>query len=62
MPDKRSIEEIIKDDAVFKRFLEINLELLSNIARIQHGLIEHLPIKEGKLLVRKQEIKISGGE
>jgi len=63
MPEnKRSIEDILREDTGFKRFLEINLELLSNMARIGHGTIERLALKEGKLLVKKQSIHIDGAE
>ena len=62
MPEKRGIEDIIREDPSFKRFLEINLELLSNLARVGYGVIEHAPIKEGKILWKRQEIRISGNE
>ena len=62
MPDKRSIEDILKDDTSFRRFIEINIEILSNISHIQHGVIERLPIKDGKLLVKKQTLHIDGSE
>ena len=58
----RSIEQIISDDPKFKRFLEINLEFLSNVSHIGYGMIEHLPIKEHKFMVKKQAITISGAE
>lgn len=58
----RSIEDILKDDPSFRRFIEINIEILSNMARVKYGVVENLPIKEGKLLWKRQEIKISGNE
>jgi hypothetical protein len=58
----RSIDDILKDDPKFRRFLEINLEILSNISKIGYGEIEHAPIKEGKILWKRQEIRISGSE
>lgn len=57
----RSIEEILKDDAKLKRVIELNIDLLSNIAHIQYGEID-CPIKEGKILWKRQEIRISGNE
>ncbi len=57
----RSLEEIIKDDTKLRRVIEINIELLSSIAHIGYGEID-CPIKEGKLLWKRQEIKISGNE
>ena len=62
MSEKRGIEDIIREDPTFKRFLEINLDLLSNLARVGYGTIEHAPIKEGKILWKRQEIRISGNE
>ena len=62
MAEKRGIEDIIRDDPSFKRFLELNLEILSNMARVGYGTIEHAPIKEGKILWKRQEIRISGNE
>ena len=59
---ERKIEEILKDDATLKRFLEINLELLSNLAKIGHGTIERLSLKDGKLLVKRQTLHIDGAE
>ncbi len=58
----RSLDEILKDDAKLKRVIELNIDLLSNIAHIQFGLLENIPIKDGKLLWKRQEIKISGNE
>lgn len=58
----RSLEQILTDDPKFKHFLELNLELLSNLAKIGYGEIEHLNLKDGKLLVKKQLITISGAE
>jgi len=58
----RSIDEILKDDPKFRRFIELNLEILSNLAKVGYGEIEHCPLKEGKLLWKRQEIKISGNE
>ena len=58
----RTIEQILADDPKFKQFLEINLEILSNISKVRYGVINNLPIKEGKLLWKKQEITISGNE
>ena len=58
----RTIEQIISDDPKFKKFLEMNLEILSNIAKVGYGEIEHMPIKEGKLLWKRQELRISGSE
>ena len=62
MIEKRGIEQIIQEDPTFKRFLEINLEILSNMARVGYGEIEHASIKEGKILWKRQEIRISGNE
>ncbi len=62
MPEKRSIEQILQDDPVFKRFIDLNLELLSNMARIGHGTIERLTLKDGKLLAKKQSLHIDGAE
>jgi hypothetical protein len=58
----RSLEDILKDDAKLKRVVELNIDLLSNIAHIQFGVIENISIKEGKLLWKRQEIRISGNE
>lgn len=62
MPDKRTLDDILKDDHALRRFIEINLDVLSNIAKVQFGMIEHLPVKDGKLLVKRQEISISGSD
>lgn len=58
----RSLEEILKDDAKLRHFLEINLELLSNLAKIGYGTIERVSLKDGKLLVKKQSLHIDGAE
>jgi hypothetical protein len=60
MPEERDIETIIREDERLKRFIRINLELFTNLSRIEYGVIEHLVMKEGKLLWKRQEIKISG--
>jgi hypothetical protein len=59
---ERSLDEILKDDKTLRRFIEINIEVLSNIAKIGYGVIEHIPIKDGKLLVKKQTLHIDGAE
>jgi len=59
---ERKIEDILKDDPSFRRFIEINLELLSNLAKIGHGTIERVSLKDGKLLVKKQTLHIDGAE
>jgi len=59
---QRSIEDILKEDPSFRRFIEINMELLSNLAKIGHGTIERVSLKDGKLLVKKQTLHIDGAE
>lgn len=58
----RSLDEILKEDAKLRRVIELNIDLLSNIAHIQYGMLDNLPIKEGKIQWKRQEIKISGNE
>jgi hypothetical protein len=58
--DKRSVEDILRDDTRFRRFIELNLELLSDISRIQYGEINRVHIKDGKLLVKHTRLIIDG--
>ena len=59
---ERGLEDWLREDKTLKRFIEINIEVLSNMAKIGYGVVENLPIKEGKLLWKRQEIKITGNE
>jgi hypothetical protein len=59
---ERNLDDWLKDDKTLRRFIEINIDLLSNLAKIGYGEIEHLNLKDGKLLVKKQLITISGAE
>jgi hypothetical protein len=59
---ERSLETILSEDTKLRRFIELNIEVLSNIAKIGFGVIEHIPIKDGKLLVKKQTLHIDGAE
>jgi len=59
---ERGLDDWLREDKTLKRFIEINIELLSNMAKIGYGTIEHLNLKEGKMLWKKQEIRISGSE
>ena len=59
---ERKIEQILADDPTFRRFIELNLELLSNLAKVGHGTIERLSLKDGKLLVKRQTLHIDGAE
>jgi len=57
---QRNLEDILKDDPKFKHFIEMNLDLLSNLAKIGYGTIERVSLKDGKLLVKKQSLHIDG--
>ena len=61
MPD-RNLDDWLREDKTLRRFIELNIEVLSNIAKIGYGAIEHIPIKDGKLLVKKQTLNVSGAE
>jgi hypothetical protein len=59
---ERNLDDWLREDKTLRRFIELNIDLFSNLARVGYGTIEHLNIKEGKLLWKRQEIRISGNE
>jgi len=57
--DSRTLETIIKEDNKLRRFIEINLDVLSHMAHIEHGEI-NCPLKDGKLIVGRKKIVLEG--
>ena len=46
---KREIEQILQEDKRLRRFIELNVDTLTDFARIGNVDIEHLTIREGKV-------------
>lgn len=55
----RKLDDIIKEDNRFRHFIELNIEPLSDWSRIKNIEIEHLSIRDSKILFEGKEILLT---
>jgi len=53
---QRNLEDIIKEDKRLKRFIELNIEALTDWSRIGNVDIEHLTIRDNKVQMEGKSI------